>query len=127
MTITAKIKACSVLCGVVFLVAAHDICASEVSTTRGAIASDQKHELSVTLMNDSGRFVAGRNTFCVLFSRKESGKPATVTEVSVHFAQQVGKIREKPIISYIAQDQIGRYCGEVDLGFSITSPRSITS
>jgi hypothetical protein len=39
-------------------------------------------------MNDSGKFMAGRNTFCVLFSKTANADPS-INDVVVKFSQQV--------------------------------------
>jgi hypothetical protein len=111
MSITMKLTMRSVLCGAIMLVAAYDLHASGKE-----VVSGHSHGLTVSIVNDSGKFLAGSNDFCVEFTKTPNATPASVKDVAVEFAQQVGRIRERPIHAQIAEDNPGHFCGKVDLG-----------
>ena len=69
----------------------------------------------ISLMSKSGK-LAEKGEYCVLFSRTNGGKPTQVQSVFVEVAQQVGKITERPERSSLSLDNLGRYCGEINLG-----------
>jgi hypothetical protein len=80
------------------------------------IVAKKTRNIVVELANDSGKFVAGSNSICVLFLDAQTHTPAEVQNVSVQFRQQVGKITEAPITAQLQQDSAGMHCGYVDLG-----------
>lgn len=82
----------------------------------GSIASRRSHGLYVSLARDGGGFAAGSNEYCLSFTTAPARKPVDVKSIRVEFAQQVGRILERPIISPVVQLGAGRYCGSVDLG-----------
>ena len=91
-------------------------CASEVCAGQSAIASKRNHDFSISLISQSGKLVAEKSEYCVLFSRTEGSESTQVEDVFVEFAQQVGKIRKSPQKFPLALDNVGQYCGEADLG-----------
>ena len=84
----------SALCGVFVFAAFDRLHASDKKNA--SIASGRIHDLSISIVNDSGKFVAGSNTFCAEFTKAANAEPVLVKDVEVEFAQQVGKIRERP-------------------------------
>lgn len=115
-----KLTTCSVLYGAIMLAALHDLHASEKK--RASVASGRSHDLSISIMNDSEKFVAGSNSFCVVFTKAANAEPASAKDVEVEFAQQVGKIRERPTRAHITENDIGHFCGNVDLGAQYYDP-----
>ena len=99
------------------LVAAQNLHASEMKA-----ASARNHELTISIVNDSGRFVAGSNTFCVVFTSAANTSPVSVKDVDIEFAQQVGRIQEGPTHAQIKEGNTGRFCGKVDLGTPYYQP-----
>lgn len=120
MSYPMKLMSCSVFCTVIVLLAPDDLRASK--KTRDSVASAYNHGLSISVVNNSERFVAGRNSFCVTFTKTANAEVAPVKDVEVDFAQQVGKIRERPIHVLVAETDIGRFCGSVDLGRQYYDP-----
>jgi hypothetical protein len=99
------------------LAAAQNLHASEKKA-----ASVRSHELIISIVNDSGRFVAGSNTFCVVFTSAADASPVLVKDVSVEFAQQVGRILEGPTHAQITEGNAERFYGKVDLGTQYYQP-----
>jgi hypothetical protein len=117
MRIIVKLTTCSILCGGIILAATQNLHASEMK-----VASARSHELTVSIVNNSGRFVAGGNAFCVVFTSTANAEPFSVKDVAVEFAQQVGRIQERPARAQIAAGDTGRFCGKVDLGTQYYQP-----
>lgn len=80
------------------------------------IESKRAGDLYISLSTNSGTLAAGKNDYCILFTRAGSAEPAQVEEAVVEFAQQVGKIRHATKTSSPLVEKPGQYCGEVDLG-----------
>ncbi len=120
MGIIMKLAIGSVLCGTLMLTGSHGLHASE--RNRASVASGRSHGLSILIVNDSEKFVAGRNSFCVTFTGAANGKAEPVKDVEVEFAQQVGKIRERPIHAHVAETDIGHFCSTVDFGTQYYDP-----
>ena len=112
-----KLATCSTLCGAMILATVPDLHASE-----NTIASGRNHGLSISIVNDSGKFAPGSNDFCVQFSKAANAEPVSVKDVVVDFAQQVGRIPEKPTRAHITEGGIGHFCGKVDLGKQYYQP-----
>ncbi|MGO9325892.1 MAG: hypothetical protein ACLP07_15160 [Terracidiphilus sp.] len=110
----------SVLCVVIVLIALQDLRASEKK--KDSVASAHNHILSISIVNDPEKFVAGNNAFCVVFTKSSSAEPASVTNVKIEFAQQVGKIRERPVRAQVTESDLGHFCGNVDLGKQYYDP-----
>jgi hypothetical protein len=110
----------SALCGVFVFAAFDRLHASDKKNA--SIASGRIHDLSISIVNDSGKFVAGSNTFCAEFTKAANAEPVLVKDVEVEFAQQVGKIRERPTRALITESEVGRFCGNVDLGKQYYQP-----
>jgi hypothetical protein len=108
---------CMVLCVALIFGVAAKVCAGQT-----AIASKRHHDFYISLTSNSGKLVAGKNEYCVLLSRANNGALVYVENVLVEFAQQAGKIRESPRQSSLSRDNLGRYCGEVDLGRQYYQP-----
>jgi hypothetical protein len=119
MRIILKLAACFLLCGAIVLTSL-DLHASEKK--KDSVASGRSHDLSISIVNDSEKFVAGSNAFCVEFTNIVNADPVSVKGVDVEFAQQVGKIRERPTRAQIRENSIGRFCGIVDLGKQYYQP-----
>lgn len=96
----------------------------QVRSTETRIASKQAREVLISITNADGRLHASDDDFCVLFQNRETQKPTDVEDVSVAFAQQVGKIQEAPINVRLTKDRPGRYCGHVNLGKQYYVPAS---
>jgi hypothetical protein len=95
--------------------------ATQVCAGQTTIASKRSRDLYISLMNELGK-LAQKDEYCVLFSKTNGGEPIQVEGVFMEFAQQVGKIRETPKRSPLSQDNLGRYCGELDLGKQYYQP-----
>ena len=117
MRIILKLTTCSILCGGIILAATQNLHASEMKVT-----SARSHELTISIVNNSGRFVAGSNAFCAMFTSTANAEPISVKGVDIEFAQQVGRIQERPIRAQIAEGDTGRFCGKVDLGTQYYQP-----
>jgi len=117
MSIITKWTMHSMLCGAMILIAVHDLHASGKE-----IASGRSHGLTASIANDSGRFVAGSNDFCAVFTKTPNAAPVSVKDVTVEFAQQVGRIRERSIHAQITEVNLGDFCGKVDLGTQYYRP-----
>jgi len=117
MKFIVKLTVYSILYGAMTLPAAQNLHASEMKA-----ASARNHELTISIVNDSRRFVAGSNAFCVVFTSAANASPVLVKDVSVEFAQQVGRILERPTRAQIAEGDTGRFCGKVDLGTQYYQP-----
>ena len=120
MGIKKKVTIGSGLCVAFMLTASHGLHASQRNRT--SVASGVSHGLSILIVNNSEKFVAGRNSFCVVFAKAANAEAAPVKDVEVEFAQQVGKIRERPIQAYIAETGTGQFCGNVNLGTQYYDP-----
>lgn len=120
MSIIVKLTTCSILCGAVMLAAVHDLNASEMKTA--SVASGRNHGLSISIVNDPGEFVPGSNAFCVEFTKAANSEPVLVKDAVVEFAQQVGRIQERPTRAQITGGDIGHFCGKVDLGKQYYQP-----
>jgi hypothetical protein len=110
------------VCFLIFLAAVIGV------TTQGCagqtiVASKRDHHFYVSLLSKSGKS-AGKDEYCVVFSRTTGGEPTEVRDVLVDFAQQVGRIRESPQEFPFSPDGRGRYCGSVDLGKQYYRPAS---
>jgi hypothetical protein len=86
------------------------------------IVSRLNHGLSISIVNDSGKFVAGGNDFCVEFTKAIDADPAPIKNVAVEFAQQVGKIQERPFRAQILEGSTGHFCGNFDIGTQYYQP-----
>ena len=117
MKFIVRLTVYSIIYGAMTLPAAQNLHASEMKA-----ASARNHEFTISIVNDSGRFVAGNNAFCVVFTSAANASSVSVKDVVVEFAQQVGKIQEKPMRAQIARGDAGRFCGKVDLGTQYYQP-----
>jgi hypothetical protein len=115
-----KLTTCSVMCSAFALATVDDLRASDKK--EASIASWRGHDFSISIVNSSQKFVAGKNTFCVEFTKAATAEPISVKDVEVEFAQQVGKIRERPTRALITESEVGRFCGNVDLGKQYYQP-----
>jgi len=94
MSYPIKLMSCSALCAVIVLLAPDNLRASR--KTRDSVTSTYNHVFSVSVVNNSEKFVAGRNSFCVMFTKAASAEAAPMKDVVVDFAQRVGKILTCP-------------------------------
>ena len=122
MSILVKLTTCFVLCGTTMLATVHNLYASDKKID--AIVSARNHDLSISVVNDSGKFVSGSNAFCVAFIKAANAYPVSVKDVDVEFAQQVGRIQERPTRAQITESGIGNFCGRVDFGTQYYQPAS---
>jgi len=97
-------------------------CIVQKSANAGTIASKRQKNVMISITSDSRKFVEGRNNFCVSFTDGPNAPSVPVTNVFIEFAQQVGKIREKPLTTVLKEDTVGRYCGEINLGVQYYHP-----
>jgi hypothetical protein len=104
------------------LATVHNLYASDKKTD--AIVSARNRDLSISVVNDSGEFVSGSNAFCVAFTKAANSYPVSVKDVDVEFAQQVGRIQERPTRAQITESGIGNFCGRVDFGTQYYQPAS---
>src|SRR5689334_1336660 len=88
------------------------------------VASRRTKDLVITITSADGRLKGGENSFCVAFQKRGTDAPVDVQNVSVDFTLLVGRIREKSISSQLTKDQMGLYCGQVDLGKQYYVPAS---
>jgi hypothetical protein len=107
----------TILCLVLILGAANENGEGQVT-----IATKRSHELYVSLVNQSGRLVAGEDELCALFGTAKSGQLTQVDDVSVDFKQQVGRITERPREFRLSPDSMRRYCGKVNLDTQFYQP-----
>jgi hypothetical protein len=96
--------------------------ATQVCAGQTVIASKRSHDLYISLLGESGKLASARDEYCVSFSTTKGGGPAQVEDVFVEFAQQVGRIREDPRKFPLVPGNLGRYCGQVDLGKQYYQP-----
>lgn len=80
-----------------------------------AISFKRVNDLGIALTNDSGKFSAGENSFCLVVRDQKTMTPVAVQSVRVDFRQLVGRMQEEPITPRLT-DKVGRFCGTVDLG-----------
>jgi hypothetical protein len=57
-----------------------------------------------------------------VFTKTPNAAPVSVKDVTVEFAQQVGRIRERSIHAQITEVNLGDFCGKVDLGTQYYRP-----
>jgi hypothetical protein len=123
MLIDHRMGVRAALCLALIFSTAPQVCAGQT-----AIATKRNHGLYISIFNKSGNVASAQDEYCVSFSTSFSttrgGGPAQVSDVFVEFAQQVGRIRERPIKSSLssAPDNRGRYCGQVNLGKQYYQP-----
>ena len=86
------------------------------------IASTRAGDLVITLANESGKFTADANHFCVLFQSRGPSVATEVQEVSVDFILLVGRIQERPLTAHLSPDGAGRHCGDINLGRQFYRP-----
>lgn len=58
------------------------------------IASTRAGDMLVTPTNESGKFTADANRFCVLFQRRSASTAVDIHEVSVDFRLVVGRTKD---------------------------------
>jgi hypothetical protein len=80
--------------------------------------------LLITITSADGRLRGGENSFCAVFQKRGTNEPVDVQNVSVDFTLLVGRIQEKLIRGQFTEDQMGRYCGQVNLGKQYYVPAS---
>ena len=80
------------------------------------IRSTRAGDLLVTLTNESGKFTADVNRFCVLFQSKNASTAIDIHEVSVDFRLLVGRIQERPLTVHLSPNGFDRFCGDINLG-----------
>jgi hypothetical protein len=107
----------TVLCMALIFGVATKACAGQTT-----IAVKRSHDFYISLTSNAGKLVAGKNEYCALFSRTRGGELTPVEDVVIEFAQQVGRITERPTKFHLSVDNLGRYCGEVGLGKQYYQP-----
>ena len=88
------------------------------------IATRKTKHVVTTLVNKTGKFKAGVNGFCILFTDPETKSALDFQSVRADFRLLVGRIEEVPITAGLSKEKAGRYCGQVDLGRQYYSPSS---
>jgi hypothetical protein len=88
------------------------------------VTSKRTKDLVITITSADGRLKGGENSFCVLFQKRETQEPVDVQNIGIDFTLLVGRIQEKPIIGQLIEKQMGRYCGQVNLGKLYSVPAS---
>jgi len=111
MSIIMKLAVRSILCATIMLAAVHDLHASEKK-----VASGHSHGVTVSIVNDSGKFVTGGNDFCIMFTQTPNATAASIKDVDVEFAPQVGKIHKSSIHAQITEGDAGYFYGKVNFG-----------
>jgi hypothetical protein len=104
-------KARVILCAMLAFALATRACAGQK-----IIESKRDHDLTITLLNPSGRLMPERSEYCLRFSSIRDAKPIYVDDVSMELAQQVGRVRERVGKASLAPGSLGQYCAQVDLG-----------
>ena len=92
--------------------------------TEVKVASRRTKDLVITITSADGRLKGGENSFCVAFQKRGTEAPVYVQNVGVDFTLLVGRIQEKSISSQLTEDQMGHYCGQVNLGKQYYVPAS---
>ncbi len=87
-----------------------------------AVVSKRAKGLVISIVTADGRLHGGKNSFCTVFHELARNEPIEVQDVRVDFAQQVGRMRERPISVRLVANRKGRYCGQVDLGNQFYAP-----
>ncbi|MDR3723661.1 MAG: hypothetical protein P4K83_04150 [Terracidiphilus sp.] len=106
-----KLATRSVLCVTIMLAAVYGLHASETK-----IASGHSHGVTVSIVNESGKFVTGSNDFRVVFTTAPDAMAASMKDVDVEFSPQTGKIHEKSVHAQITKGDAAYFYGKVDLG-----------
>lgn len=88
------------------------------------VASKRTKDLVITITSADGRLKAGENHFCVVFQKRGTEELVDVHNVSVDFTLLVGRIQERPINGQLTEDEMGRHCGQVNLGKQFYVPAS---
>jgi hypothetical protein len=95
-----------------------------VAPTEMTVASKRTKDLVITITSMDGRLKGGENSLCVLFQKRATQEAVDLQNVSIDFTLLVGRIQEEPIRAQLTKDQVGRYCGHVDLGKQYYVPAS---
>ena len=95
-----------------------------VPSTEITVASKRTKDLAIAIISRDGRLKGGENSLCVVFQKRGTQEPVDVGNVSVDFTLLVGRIQEEPIKAQLTKDQVGRYCGQVNLGKQYYVPAS---
>ena len=98
--------------------------ATTVPPSEMTVTSKQAKDLVIRITSVDGRLKGGENRFCVVFQKRGTQEPFDVRNVSIDFALLVGRIQESPIRAQLVEDQMGRYCGQVNLGKQYYIPAS---
>ena len=98
--------------------------AATVPPSEMTVTSKRTKDLIITITSADGRLKGGENSFCVAFQKRGTTAPVDVQNVGVDFTLLVGRIQEKSISSQLTEDQMGHYCGQVNLGKQYYVPAS---
>lgn len=93
-----------------------------VDTAAGVISNKRGADITATLTNSTGAFVAGTNSFCIAFQHTNGGAPQTVHDASAEFTLLVGRVQGRSIRVPLHEKSAGRHCGDIDLGFQYYRP-----
>jgi hypothetical protein len=88
------------------------------------VVTKRTKDLVISITSADGRLKGDEYGLCVVFQKRRTEEPVDVKNVSVDLALLVGRIQEKPIRAQLREDQMGRYCGQVDLGKQYYVPAS---
>jgi hypothetical protein len=92
--------------------------------TEMTVISKRTKDLVITITSTDGRLKGGKNSLCAMFRKRATQEAVDVQNVSIDFTLLVGKIQEKPVRGQLTKDQVGRYCGQVNLGKQCYVPAS---
>ena len=95
-----------------------------VHVTETTVASKRTKDLVIAITSSDGRLKGWDNSLCVVFKKRGTEELVDVQNVSLEFTLLVGKLQEEPIRAQLSEDQMGRYCGHVNLGKQYYVPAS---
>jgi hypothetical protein len=73
-------------------------------------ASAQSHGISISILKPE------KSRYCALFKPRAAGKSIQITDTSLEFRQQVGRITESPVSFSLSEKAANLYCADIDLG-----------
>jgi hypothetical protein len=107
-----------------FVLLTRPVRATTAPPSEMTVTSKQTKDLVIRITSADGRLKGGENSFCVMFQKRGAQEPFDVQNVGIDFVLLVGRIQESPIRAQLTKDQMGRYCGQVDLGKQYFVPAS---
>lgn len=118
MSVPSKTMCIGIVCSLAMSILGATLARASIGTDgqERTIASTRARHLLVTLTNESGKFTADANRFCVLFQSRSASTAIDIHEVSVDFRLLVGRIQERPLTAYLSPNGSERFCGDINLG-----------